>query len=201
MPREHGKSGEYVETVTLADALDTFDHVDGPVILSADVADRLGCSRETARRKLETLHDRGDLDRRKVSRRVIYWRPSRGEDAATTAGASDATEPTPEPRNAESGPTRDESDADPVDAALADLDTSDDRRDAVRACIEYLREHGTGQRSDFLDAVYPDHPAGFGSEGGWWNKIGKEFLQAVAEDYDPLTPPAGEGSHTWRFDP
>lgn len=73
MPKEHGETGEFVETVSLADVLDTFDAVDGPVILSADVADRLDCSRETARQKLAELYDRGDVDRRKVSRRVLYW--------------------------------------------------------------------------------------------------------------------------------
>jgi len=51
-----------------------FDAVDGPVILSADVADHFGVTPETARRKLKQLSDQGVLNRRKVSRRVIYWR-------------------------------------------------------------------------------------------------------------------------------
>lgn len=79
MPRKHGEDGEFVETVSLNDVLETFDHVRGPVVLSADVADRLKCSRETARRKLEELYQRGDVDRRKVSRRVIYWKTTNGE--------------------------------------------------------------------------------------------------------------------------
>lgn len=77
MPRRRGDDGEFVETVTLDDVLETFDYVCGPVILSTDVADRLECSRETARQKLEELYERGDIERRKVSRRVIYWRPDR----------------------------------------------------------------------------------------------------------------------------
>ena len=72
MPREHGEDGAFIETIGLDDVREVFDAVDGPVILSADVADTLGCSRETARRKLNELYERGDLDRRKVSRRVIY---------------------------------------------------------------------------------------------------------------------------------
>lgn len=74
MPREHGEGGEFVETVALGEVLETFEHVHGPVILSVDVADRLECSRETARRKLEKLCDQGDIERRKVAGRVIYWR-------------------------------------------------------------------------------------------------------------------------------
>jgi len=57
MPREQGESGEFVETIAPEDALDVFDAVDGPVILSADVADHFGVTRETARRKLRQLHD------------------------------------------------------------------------------------------------------------------------------------------------
>lgn len=80
MPRKHGEKGEFVETISLEDVLGVFDTVDGPVVLSADVADALGCTRETARRKLEQLHERGDLDRRKVSRRMIYWRRDGGSE-------------------------------------------------------------------------------------------------------------------------
>jgi predicted ArsR family transcriptional regulator len=85
MPREHGDSGEFVETTTVEDVLEIFDEVRGPVVLSADVADALGCSRETARRKLDELHDGGDVDRRKVSRRVVYWRPH-GREATVADG-------------------------------------------------------------------------------------------------------------------
>lgn len=89
MPREHGENGEYVETVTPEDVLRVFDHVRGPVVLSTDVAERLDCSRETARRKLGELFDRGDVDRRKVSRRVVYWRDD------DTAGARTMSEGLP----------------------------------------------------------------------------------------------------------
>jgi predicted ArsR family transcriptional regulator len=78
MPREHGEGGEFVETVSLDEVLETFEHVRGPVVLSVDVADRFECSRETARRKLEELYDRGDVCRRKVAGRVIYWRQEDG---------------------------------------------------------------------------------------------------------------------------
>ncbi|WP_262181694.1 hypothetical protein [Haloarcula laminariae] len=137
MPKEHGNSGEFVETVTLADVLDTFDAVEGPVILSADVADRLDCSRQTARRKLQQLYDRGDVDRRKVSRRVVYWRT---EDA-------DRSRPTPDqsPTNSDAvdGEVRGS-----VDSSLADDHTdgdgdvtlpseiSDEIRDAVEDAAE-----------------------------------------------------------------
>jgi hypothetical protein len=72
MPRKHDDDVTFVETVALDDVLDVFDAVEGPVVLLADVADELRCAKETARQRLEQPHDRGDLNRRKVSRRVIY---------------------------------------------------------------------------------------------------------------------------------
>ena len=92
MPREHGKTGEFVETVAHEDVLAIFDEVDGPVVLSADVADSLGCTRETARRKLGELYEHGVLDRRKVSKRVIYWR----REAHDVDEDQDATDSTPD---------------------------------------------------------------------------------------------------------
>lgn len=167
MPREHGDSGEFVQTVTEQEVLDVFNHVRGPVVLSADVANQLDCSRETARRKLKTLYDDGELDRRKVSRRVIYWRET-------------SLNPT-------------------VDTVLDELDVSDSRRKAVRACLEYLQEHGSAQKKNFVEDVYSEHTAGYESPGGWWNKIGKEHLKAVVEQLDSFSAPVKEGSHTWRY--
>jgi hypothetical protein len=88
-----------------------------------------------------------------------------------------------------------------VERAIAALDTTDERRGAVRACVDHLREHGTAQRKDFLAALYPEHAAGFGSEGGWWNRIGKEYLNAVADRVDAVEAPPKEGSRTWRYPP
>ena len=93
MPREHGDRGEFVETIDLEDVLGVIDEVRGPVVLSADVADALDCTPETARKKLAELHDRGDLERRKVARRVVYWRP---EDHADRGDAVDDQEPVTE---------------------------------------------------------------------------------------------------------
>jgi len=92
MPRKHGEKGEYVETVTPEDVLEVFDTVRGPVVLSADVSDALGVTRETARRKLQQLYDRDDVDRRKVSRRVVYWRKEGAAHAPRTVESDDDAE-------------------------------------------------------------------------------------------------------------
>ena len=77
MPKERGNTGKYVETVTLEEILEVFDRVDGlPVVTSADVADETGLSRDSARRKLETLRERGEVKQRRTAGRVLYWRVS-----------------------------------------------------------------------------------------------------------------------------
>jgi len=87
MSREREESGRYTETVTAADVLGVFASVRGPVVTSGDVADALDCSRETARRKLRGLEDRGRVDGRETAGRVVWWRLDDG--AATTVDPDD----------------------------------------------------------------------------------------------------------------
>lgn len=74
MPRKHGDEGVFVEDTTHSDVLAVFEQIEGPVVTSGDVADALDCSRETARRKLNELHEHGRLGKRKTAGRVVYWK-------------------------------------------------------------------------------------------------------------------------------
>lgn len=71
---ERDDDGQSSHTVPLDDVFTVFEHVEGPVATSSDVATLTGCSRETARRKLSKLYDEGCLNRRRVSGRILYWR-------------------------------------------------------------------------------------------------------------------------------
>lgn len=73
MSRNRSDSGEFIESVTLAAVVEVFNEVEGPVVTSGDVADALGCSRETARRKLKELYEKGRVSRRKTAGRVVWW--------------------------------------------------------------------------------------------------------------------------------
>lgn len=176
MPREHGDGGEFVETVTHSDVLGIFDTVDGPVILSADVADELGCSRETARRKLEALFEQEQLARRKVSRRVIYWQPesetdSDASDRAHTAmlsGAETATE-TDAPEDAdirEALRQHFETDAGPAarrpQEALIDL-------------VLLLHEAGPMQRKDAAAELYSEYTDYYSGSKTMWDSLSRYF--------------------------
>jgi hypothetical protein len=74
MSRNRDERGQFTEQVGLSDVLGVFDTVEGPVVTSGDVASATGCSRDSARRKLDRLYDRGRVGRRKTAGRVVYWR-------------------------------------------------------------------------------------------------------------------------------
>jgi hypothetical protein len=74
MSRNRDDQGQYTETVSLSDVLGVFEAVAGPVVTTGDVASVTGCSGDTARRKLERLHEQGNVSRRKTAGRVVYWR-------------------------------------------------------------------------------------------------------------------------------
>jgi hypothetical protein len=116
-----------------------------------------------------------------------------GGEGESTAPSTSGREPSPQSREDAAA------DPGPLEAALGELDAPQRRREATRACVEYLRESGTAQKSDFITDVYPDHPAGLQSEGGWWNAIGLELLKTVAAAHPNIHPPGGEGAHTWEY--
>ena len=196
MPREHGEKGEFVETVALDDVLGVFNHVDGPVVLSADVADALGCTTETARRKLKRLHDRGDLDRRKVARRVLYWR---------------ATEPIPSERR-ETGeiptegtvgqsdrpPAPDEHSPSPVDVTTLsfDRDLTAGRREQLEAWLYHVAETGDSVAKSDFDDWWTDaraEKAGYNAKS-FWEAFAKAAMKQAAEFVMP-------NARSYRYNP
>jgi len=85
MAKQRNKTGRFVETATLDDVLAAFDDVEGPpVVTSADIADATGLSADSARRKLNTLRDRGQVAKRDTAGRVaLYWRTDDVESDGT----------------------------------------------------------------------------------------------------------------------
>jgi hypothetical protein len=79
MSRKRDEHGQFTEQVTLADVLAVFETVDGPAVTSSDVASVTGCSSDSARRKLDALHEQGRVGRRETAGRVVYWRRDTAE--------------------------------------------------------------------------------------------------------------------------
>jgi response regulator of citrate/malate metabolism len=71
--RDRDEDGQYVEQVTLESVLDVFRRTELPVLTATEVADELGCARPTAYQKLETLVDRGELNKKKVGARAVVY--------------------------------------------------------------------------------------------------------------------------------
>ena len=80
MARERTETGEFVETVTLDRVVSAIRAVDGPVVTTRDVGDRLDCTTEAARQKLVQLTEQGRVDRRKVGGRAVVWWLTESED-------------------------------------------------------------------------------------------------------------------------
>lgn len=94
-----------------------------------------------------------------------------------------------------------------VDAVAADvLPGSGEKlaacREALRAAVEYLREHGTATRSDFIEDVYPDHDGGY-TDGedpasSWWTNAMEEGLAAMADQTDAIERPGRDEVRVFR---
>lgn len=183
-----------------SDVLGVFDRRDdrGEPLTAPELADALNCSRRTALDRLTDLADDGRLQSKQVGGRSrVYWTPIDGETPeparerdTAASGVSDAPKASP----AGAGDVPDSPEEIDIDEALDGLDLDADRREAVRAMYAYLAEHGTARKSDFTDDVYPKYPAGYGSPGGWWNRLGKEALASL-----PGVSKPAEGRPTWRF--
>lgn len=66
----------------------------------------------------------------------------------------------------------------------------EERREAVRAVVAYLRERGSAAPADLRGDVYPDHPAGY-TEGedparSWWENAVRPALRALADRTDAV---------------
>ncbi|MFC7135351.1 MULTISPECIES: MarR family transcriptional regulator [Salinibaculum] len=73
MSRERDDEGKYTEMATIDAVLDVLASTDDPVLTSSEVAEAIGVSSETARRKLTELHDQGLVKRKEVGARAVVW--------------------------------------------------------------------------------------------------------------------------------
>jgi DNA-binding Lrp family transcriptional regulator len=145
-------------------------------LTATDIMEAVDCSRRTAHNKLNELVDRGVLKTRKVgSRSRVWWVPmEHAADGPTALG-------------------------DEQDRLVEDIDlpgtgkTLEARQDALIAAYEYLQMYPEAKKSDFLQEVYPDHPAEFETAEGWWNAI-----QPALADLPGVDPPKERG-HIWHF--
>lgn len=69
--RKRESTGEYSETFPLAAFLDALDS-EGPRATTTEITERVGCSPDTARSKLETLASEDRVTRRKFGQTYVW---------------------------------------------------------------------------------------------------------------------------------
>lgn len=70
--RERNESGEYTETVSTQDVLEAVEN-GGHVVTAGELTDVLDTSRDTVLRRLRTLHENGEVERKEVGARAVVW--------------------------------------------------------------------------------------------------------------------------------
>lgn len=218
MGRDRNESGRFDDRIPPAAVLDVFDDRDDLArpLTAGDVVDALGIARRTAHNKLNRLVERGDLETRKIGARGrVWWVPIPRDESDDTpapvreasADAPEATDGTPDTRDATATGSRPESGSG-LDGV--DFPSGRDREAceaAVRAARDYLREDGPATKAELVRAIMPEHPLGYDVDGAlakieagdryrgaWWRRVVSPGLAALD---DVEKPPAG-GSE-WRY--
>ena len=205
---------------TTADVLDVFENRDDRAepLTAPELAEDLNCSRRTALNKLHDLEDAGDVSSKKVGgRSKVWWVPIHDTPAdAVRRESGESTGDTPPTSSTGRDTAEDrDTDTDRLTAALDGLDTTDDLRATVRPALAgdgdllerradeilkmyaYLRTHGTGEKSDLLDAVDVGATGYAGRDSVWSNMVkGRDTLRALPGVRKPP-----DGRSTWEYDP
>ncbi len=186
--RERNEHGQYADRIPPESVLSVFEErADRARPLTAnDVMDALDCSRRTAHDKLNELVEDGLLETRKVGARSrVWWIPITGPAAGRSAVMDGEPSPSARPLA--------------VEQRVQEMELPgsgprlEDRREAILAAFDYLREHPSAKKSDFLEDVYPKYSAGFDTPDGWWNVV-----QRALKELPHVDPPKERG-HIWHF--
>lgn len=186
--RERNQHGQYADRIPPEAVLSVFEERrDRARPLTAnDVMESLDCSRRTAHDKLNVLVEEGLLETRKVGARSrVWWIPITGPGVGDTSQPADSVNQPARPLA--------------VEQRVQEMELPgsgprlEDRREAILAAFDYLREHPSAKKSDFLEDVYPAHSAGFDTPDGWWNVV-----QRALKELPHVDPPKERG-HIWHF--
>lgn len=72
-------------------------------------------------------------------------------------------------------------------------ETVEKRRHAVGRALAYVRDERRARRSDFVEALYAECPAGYETADGWWRCIKTGLKQVDCVD-------GGDGTRVWRYE-
>lgn len=136
----------------------------------------------------------------------VIWQLLEEESGDEPRDSSSPVEQTPPSEPADT--RRDETETEPAEPlSLEDrLDIIDvpgsgekevQRREAVRAAVDYIQEHGGATPADLKDDVYPDHTGDYASGRSWWKNCVYPALRELAESDDRLEKADQSGRWSW----
>ena len=70
--RERNETGQYSKTVSTEDVREAVEK-GGHVVTASELTDSLDTSRDTILRRLRTLHESGEIERKEVGARAVVW--------------------------------------------------------------------------------------------------------------------------------
>lgn len=191
-------SGQFTQKYPQSAFRDAIE-AEGGLASTAEVAERVGCSRPTAYTKLDTLADDGEIARKKAGHSIVWATlPGLAGQQADSSGATgdESQSPPPEPSGSETEQTVESNAYDAIDSL--DLPGSGDvleaRRDAVRAIYDYIRENGKGRKSEFEDLLNTEN-LGYDSFHSFWKNT---VTKRDALDLPGVATPS-EGSPWYRY--
>lgn len=177
--------------ITLSDVEAVFEERNdvGEPLTASEIGEKLNCTRRTALTKLEALQEKRAVESKKVGARArVWWRQI---DRSELQSHTDGGETDTQRREA-------------TEQLFYDIDLPGDgenlkeRRKAVQAIHNYLKEHGSGQRSDFADIVDAE-ACGYGGDDPfnsfWTNCITTPGALGALPDVEP----PGEGGHVYQY--
>ncbi|WP_049941845.1 hypothetical protein [Haloterrigena turkmenica] len=89
-------------------------------------------------------------------------------------------------------PGEDITDLDDLSIPGRSAETIEKRRRAIGRALAYLRDEDEARRSDFVDTLYGECPAGYDTSDGWWRCVKEGLKQVDAVE-------GGEGTRVWRY--
>jgi len=92
--------------------------------------------------------------------------------------------------NSDVRPGEDLADLDALDVPGRTAGLVDARRVVVGRALAFLHDRGRARRSDFVEELFEDWPAGYESSAGWWRCVRGALEQVEAV----------EGGQVWRYE-
>lgn len=227
---EKAPDGGRKPRVSDEELLDVFRETVDPVLSTAEVAEALPIKRRGTLNRLRRLQEGGHLASKQIGgRNTVWWLTDEEKDGGRREAAEAPREddhdapvsPTDDGMDGEHEPATAGSEAvaerDPRMATgdtLADLvdDVAeetlpgsgaklDERKEAFRAVVGYLREHGTVTPAELREDVYPDHDGGYTNgkdpARSWWKNAMYPALAELAKRSDEIGKADQSGS--WSY--